>query len=223
MNPKDESGAIIELELLLSNWRFHPTDNSIDVAVIEQGIPSNADQLVLPLSLGADREKFDKNDIDLGDEVFISGLFVHHYGKHRNIQIVRVGNLAALNEEKVGTKRGLIDAYLIEARSIGGLSGSPVFLNLGTSRLIEGALKFHSDGPMCFLLGLIHGHFDVTAGDTLVDGSMEDAARESVNSGIAIVVPFEKIWEVVDHAMRAGISYAPKTSALSNFNASNIS
>src|SRR5260370_40507944 len=65
--------------------------------------------------------------IGLGEEVAIVGLFGSHYGKSRNIPIVRIGNIAAMLEEPVFTKEyGYIEAYLIEARSIGGFRGAAV-------------------------------------------------------------------------------------------------
>jgi hypothetical protein len=58
------------------------------------------------------------------------GLFKSHYGEQRNIPIIRIGNIAALPEEPVQTHYcGPTDAYLVEVRSIAGLSGSPVFKN----------------------------------------------------------------------------------------------
>ncbi len=203
LNPVDTNQDVISINVPLDSWKFHPNDASLDVAVYEHDIPSDVDQLVLPLSIGATPEELADNEVDLGDEVFISGLFIHHYGARRNIPIVRTGNLAALDEEPVLTKRGLIQAYLIEARSIGGLSGSPVFLNLGTTRVIGGDFKRVSGGPKVLLLGLIHGHYEADSEDALlVDGVNEDTISSSVNAGIAIVVPFARIGEVVEYAMR---------------------
>lgn len=111
--------------------------------------------------------------------------------------------MAALDEEPVLTKRGLIQAYLVEARSIGGLSGSPVFVNLGNTRVIGGGLRLGSGGPTILLLGLIHGHYEAgTEEALLVDDVNEDMISASINAGIAIVVPFTRIKEVVEHAMR---------------------
>ena len=203
LNPVDPERDVVSITVPLDRWQFHPHDASLDVAVYEQGIPADVDQLVLPLGLGATPEQLAANEVDLGDEVFISGLFIHHYGARRNIPIVRTGNLAALDEEPVVTKRGLIQAYLVEARSIGGLSGSPVFLNLGNARVIGGALKFASGGPTFLLLGLIHGHYEAAAEEALLaDHVNEDTIGASINAGIAIVVPFNRIKEVVEHAMR---------------------
>ena len=133
-------------------WLFHPTDPSVDLALLHTGVPNGWDHLVIPSSMCATPQSLEANAVGLGDEVFIVGLFRHHHGTQRNIPIVRVGNLAAMTEEKVNTKHyGLVDAYLIEARSIGGLSGSPVFLNMGAVRYLEGQVK-HAQNGLMFLL-----------------------------------------------------------------------
>lgn len=158
------------------------------------------DHLVFPYSLCATDEKMKENEVGLGDEVFVTGLFKHHHGTRRNIPIVRVGNLACMTEEKVTTNHfGEIDGYLIEARSIGGLSGSPVFLNLGSSSVIGGNMIIGSGGPRFLLLGLIHGHYDVEASDVdqLIDDSSATNQYDQINTGIAIVVPFTKIDSVI--------------------------
>lgn len=198
MNKKD--GEAQWLCAPLDKWFTHPTDISIDVAIFEMGIPAGMDHLVLPYSLCVTDAKIKENEVGLGDEVFVTGLFKHHHGTKRNIPIVRVGNLACMTEEKITTNNfGEIDGYLIEARSIGGLSGSPVFLSLGSSRVIGGKMMIGTDGPRFLLLGLIHGHYDVEASD--VDQLMNDASSTSqydrVNTGIAIVVPFNKIDSVI--------------------------
>lgn len=209
LNPTDATQEVISIEVPIDRWVFHPTDSTVDVAMVEQGIPNHVDQLALPLSLAATSEAMAASEIDLGDEVFVSGLFIHHFGSSRNIPIVRVGHLAALNEEHIQTRRGLMDAYLIEARSIGGLSGSPVFLNLGTTRTIGGSMVV-GGGPSFLLLGLIHGHFESGHDIQLMSDSLEDdASRQAVNAGIAIVVPFHKIKEVYDHACRPRFHSSP--------------
>jgi hypothetical protein len=191
-------GEAAWMETNISNWFQHPTDTSIDVAMIPCGIPEECDHVVVPFSLCATQRILQQHEVGLGAEVFITGLFRHHHGNQRNIPIVRVGNIACLIEEKIQTKDfGEIDAYLIEARSIGGLSGSPVFVNLGTVRWVNGQLKF-SKRPAYFLFGLIHGHYDVSAMAVNGAATTEDnvLTTERVNTGIAIVVPFDRIEEV---------------------------
>ena len=179
----------------LDKWFVHPTDASIDVAIYEAGIPEQYDHLVLPYTVAVTDEIMRQNEVGLGDEVFITGLFRHHHGTARNIPIVRIGNLACMAEERVTTRFGDMDAYLIEARSIGGLSGSPVFLNLGSVRVIENQLKFRGSGAAVFLLGLVHGHYDVKA--DMTDVQDDGLSFEQVNTGIAIIVPVQSINSVI--------------------------
>jgi hypothetical protein len=92
------------------------------------GVPPGADHLVLPMRMCATKDILKQHDVGLGEKVIISGLFQHHFGIKKNIPIVGVGNLAAFDDEKIVTRPfGEIDAYLVEARSIGGLSGSRHF------------------------------------------------------------------------------------------------
>lgn len=194
------AGESLWVQCQSNDWLFHPDDESIDIALLRTGIPAQLDHLVFPHALCATGDVLRTNAIGLGDEVFVVGLFHHHHGNRRNIPIVRVGNLAAMAEEKVYTKNfGLMDAYLIEARSIGGLSGSPVFLNLGLVRYIDGQVKHAQGGHMFFLLGLIHGHYDVPApsiDDCQLDGP-DLLSTGRINTGMAIVVPMHKIFETV--------------------------
>ena len=102
--------------------------------------------------------------------------------------------------ELVATRCGDMEAYLIEARSIGGLSGSPVFVNLGTSRLKDGQVHLSTRRYNFHLLGLMHGHWDVPLLE--VDGTSEDSVgQRKVNMGIGIVVPAKKILEALEHPM----------------------
>ena len=59
-------------------------------------------------------------------------------------------------------------------------------------------MKFSAGRTIFFLFGLIHGHYDVSA--SLVDSANtkkdHGLTPERVNTGIAIVVPFQRIEEV---------------------------
>src|SRR5689334_8050250 len=102
------------------------------------------------------------NALEIGpcDEVIFPGLFSHHAGNDRNIPIVRRGTIAAIPGEKVTTERmGKINAFLMEARSIGGLSGSPVFVHLGENRVLKNDPRAIANPQRDYLIGLVHGHF----------------------------------------------------------------
>src|SRR5258705_8778907 len=62
----------------------------------------------------------------------ITGLFLGHHGKSRNVPIVRFGTVSAMPGELLESTytNKPHQSYVIESRSLGGLSGSPVFLIL---------------------------------------------------------------------------------------------
>ena len=169
-----------------ARWCTHPTDSSVDVAVASWIPRKELEVKTVPTSMFLTDAVIKEKNIGVGDEVFITGLFAHLSGSKKNLPIVRMGNLAMMPSEPVHTRLGDIEAYLIEARSIGGLSGSPVFVI---------ASLF---GPT-YLLGLMHGHWDI-APDLKNDAVlMDDDTLGKVNMGIAIVIPAKKILEVLQH------------------------
>lgn len=195
INKTDGTSAVHTSHVI--DWRFHPDDHSVDVAVLS-GFFSQDDFDTQPLdvALAASEKIIQENEIGIGDEVFLPGLFSNHAGYERNLPIVRIGNIAMMPEEPVNVgKLGPTDAYLIEARSIGGLSGSPVFVNLGASR-IYGDTAHPNRGARFYWIGLMHGHWDAQVSEE--DAIAEDiVAKDRVNMGIAIVIPVAKILEVI--------------------------
>jgi hypothetical protein len=181
LNTKSEGP--IWVETLLKDWRFHPEGKSVDVAVVELPWNDKWDHVSFPIveEYRATQEAIREYEIGIGNEVFIAGLFHPHHGTENNIPIVRVGSIAAMPTEPVDTELGRMAAYLIDTRSIRGLSGSPVFVVLGTTRTVSGLPN--RQFQRFFLLGLVHGHFKLST---------------EVNLGIEIVVPVEKIVEVCE-------------------------
>jgi len=186
------SGKADWIKTRASDWKFHPQE-SIDVAILQRELPAEIDHLGFEQSWfygGGNPPKFlRETPIGIGDEVFVVGLFTQRVGNNKNIPIIRMGNVSAMadNEEPVQTTKGPMVACLIESHSIGGLSGSPVFVECQ----ISGAPN-HSQAY--YLLGLMHGHFgcdDLSADSAKKDGKL--------NSGITAVVPCERITETVDH------------------------
>jgi len=141
------------------------------------GIGAGNDHLAFPADRLFDRSLFEEFEIGIGHDVFVTGLFRHHHGEQKNIPIVRVGTIAALDEEKVQTTVYLRDAYLIECRSIGGLSGSPVFLQVESELMLKvrTAQTLPTHPPGTYLLGVMHGHFD--SDEAEVDSGGEDVEK----------------------------------------------
>lgn len=194
LNFKD--GSTRSISHNINSWIYH-VDNSVDIAVSPCYFPEEADHLYYLVSNFSSAQTLKDYDIGCWEEVFITGLFSHHSGNKNNMPIVRIGNIAMMPDEKIDTQMGLMTAYLIESRSIWWLSGSPVFLNLGSVRLIDGQIKQASDTYIPPLLGLIHGHFDSKSND--IDSIADDNSEaKKINVGIAIVTPIEKLIEVLE-------------------------
>ncbi len=193
-------GGTTSVRSAISKWRFHPSDSSVDIAVLSWAPdPKLYDYLNVATDMAISDEIIQQYEIDAGDEVFIAGLFSNHYGVSKNLPILRVGNIALMPEEKVATATlGSIDAYLIEARSIGGLSGSPVFAYLGHTRFLKGDPSLETPQKLFVWLGVMHGHWDVD--ESAIDSSTVDVGGhyKSVNMGIGIVVPAEKVVETIE-------------------------
>ncbi|MDP2408951.1 MAG: hypothetical protein Q8M26_01565 [Pseudolabrys sp.] len=122
-----------------AHWEFHPTDPKCDVAV--SGFTASRDTFDFRGVMLSDGivtpEYITEHDIGAGDQVYTTGLLVSHFGRTKNVPIVRIGNIAAMSEGSVdlGESLGHQEVYLTESRSIGGLSGSPVFLQTVPHRI----------------------------------------------------------------------------------------
>lgn len=194
VNTKDGKATLFKCPAGMK-WWFHPDETqSADVAVFPVLLPDHIyktlDFRTIPLEMMASSDDVIKEkEIGIGDEVFSIGLFTHHSGNDKNHPIVRMGNISMIPHDQIPTKSfGNMEVYLIESRSIGGLSGSPVFV-LKQKHLGEWKI---------YLLGLIHGHWDID-NDKVIDGANEDSEiKAGVNVGIAMVAPAKKIIETIN-------------------------
>ena len=222
-NGKGKSG-IKYVALSKAKWHFHPghrqhapRQNYIDVAVYEVDFSwTDLEVVVVAADDVVDDDFIDKYSIGTGDEVAIAGLFHSHIGTVQNVPIIRTGNIAAMRGEPVPSSCGMMDGYLIESRSIGGVSGSPVFLNMSVrpeevlppyDRTGVWAPKKIEKAPKPYrLLGLVHGYY------TLVDQhewvSKTDQQVGDINTGISIVVPVEKVIETINPVFERSIEMA---------------
>jgi hypothetical protein len=179
-------------------WYFHPTESdSVDAAILPFASSRIHDYDIspIPVQILADDARIKEYDIGLGDEIFSVGLFTRYFGLTTLIPIVRTGNIAMMPKEPVPRGGyGLAEAYLAEGRSIGGLSGSPVFCR-NTVKMPgvneQGQLKHVAGVGQIHLLGLVHGHWELP-----MDFSESDKF-EAVNMGVSIVIPAKKILEIL--------------------------
>lgn len=186
-------GGATWAESSVDHW--YQGDPSVDCAVLPW-VPDpemSVDYVGWHIGLSAATNAvIEREGIGLGDEVFMVGLFRNHLGRDRNEPIIRVGNIAAMPTDPIKSPiYGDMRAILIEARSIGGLSGSPVFVHLGFARWREGQVMQAGAEMPFFFLGLMHGHWELP--DAGPDRLLTDEPGEKINSGIGVVVPTDEV------------------------------
>jgi hypothetical protein len=194
-----KEGGVAQLKMA-PFWTPHPIDDSIDIALTPCALEDHYDVKPIPTSLFFTREKMEKGVIGIGDETVTVGLFTPAPGIARNQPIIRIGNIAMLPGEPVQVEGKFSEVYLVEARSIGGMSGSPVFLvrhEIVKSETLDGKADYAYQAHYG-LLGLMHGHWDIRESDINSPRFVQDR-RNGVNMGIAVVVPAQKIAEAINH------------------------
>jgi S1-C subfamily serine protease len=186
-------GGYHDIPTQTTQWFRHATDPRADVAVLPIELAEDWQLVFITASSAVTPELVQKEGIGPGDEALICGLFRHHQAKDRVLPVVRSGMIAAMPTEPVDTRLGKMDAYLIDAHSIGGASGSPVFAQPFGFRWVPAGEHGQYGGDPAgklFWLGMLHGHFD---DERPVDG------QKPFNTGISIVIPAYKVLEVLNH------------------------
>lgn len=186
-------GPRVEIAVEQDLWISH-ADPVVDLAAIA-GIPdlSLLDHMIIDSGSIMTAESKARWSIGLGDEVAMVGLFFHHAGSTHNEPIVRIGNIAAMPNDPVATGLGSGEAWLVECRSTGGISGAPVIVNLGPFRP---AASEPGQPPFWMLFGCVHGHWDEPGADS---------AAGRVNVGIALVTPSHRVLELLEQLAGAPV------------------
>lgn len=183
------------------HWYFDPDDPvASDVAVFPWG-PSGGQFLyrVYPTTDFVTPDILKDQRVGIGDEVFAIGLFSPLEKQPQQIPIARVGHVAMMADENQPIRTSENEPpralHLIEARSIGGLSGAPVYVRETTSIVhpdsTPGNIKYLFGAGDFYLLGLMHGHWDLPP-DHASDPT------EILHAGIAGVTPASKILKVLN-------------------------
>jgi hypothetical protein len=212
INRRDGGSRTVQLS---NEWVF-PKNRAIDVCVIP--FPTTSDFLVdvwfrpIPTDTFLTREVIDDQWVGVGDELVISGLFSKRGGEARNLPILRSGIISAMPEEPfeevIEKKRYKFDAYLVEMRSIGGLSGSPVFLVIEPWRVPIAHMPNLKELQWKFyLLGLVRGRWDLKKQEEAQNPkehkrreplTQEEGEMERLNTGIAQVTPISEAMALIN-------------------------
>jgi hypothetical protein len=134
----------------------------------------------------------------IGHQVYFLGLFTEEYGERRNLPVARFGHISRMPtpiRTKICETWYTLTAYLMEFHSLGGYSGSPVFVMYPT--VVQDSRTYQVDLTWANgLMGILSGHYEIKE-----DGDKEAEYYEDIettmNSGMALVTPSVAIKELL--------------------------
>src|SRR5438552_4187421 len=130
------------------HWYFHPTDATVDVAVIPYELPTWADNIWLGYKSILSEFTLWSKAIGAGDFAYVVGVLHFMHGTARNMPAVHTGHIVLMpDDEKIPiddwrSKRKKAppieaDAYLVQATALPGSSGSPVFARRSLETMLD--------------------------------------------------------------------------------------
>jgi hypothetical protein len=205
-----EDGRSVRTEIDKYEWAFHD-DATVDIAAVAITFTGTDPRTVEHARLHRDScltaARIKEHNIGIGSETTVIGMFRPRPGDVRNIPVVRSGVIAAMPGEPIYDETAPSEpftAYLVEVLSLGGLSGSPVFVHTLAGR--DHRHPTRQTGPArvetwtewnqgTFLLGVVRSHYDEPP------PAPDDRRPRSewINKGIAAVTPIEAVLEVLDY------------------------
>jgi len=195
VNRRDGSARHIAIN---REWHYHDNE-AVDLAVVPVDVTGEDDVALIHDGSLVRPELIEKLAIGVGDDLFLPGLFADRPGTDRNRPVIRDGIIAAMTGEDFADDDSGFPyrAYLAEVRSIGGLSGSPVFVHVPPHRIPPPPFPMRSEPPgEVFLLGVIRGHFDYKV--ALPTAEFSRAELHKINMGIAVVTPSDDLNAVLN-------------------------
>ena len=197
---EDRPAGVRYIGVPFARWQF-PRNPTIDLAVaLWNPTPSKLrlQYETVPLDMLATIDFIREEMIGIGELIFYPGCFTSHQETTRNIPIVRTGHIAAMPHEPFRDKHRDVEAYLVEAFSIGGFSGAPVFIGYDARRGPAYTLKdYRAWGPgdpppiiredepeFARVIGVMSGHF------------RHKQPYGTIHSGLSFVVPAVQLREL---------------------------
>jgi hypothetical protein len=192
-------GGVDIMELDDRSWLFHP-EHDLAIAPLDLTNSRHRTHLVCWPNDFLTEDNVRTYRIGPGDDCFMVSRFVAHDGRQRNTPSVRFGAIAQMPTERIKFDDGSEqESFLVEARSIAGHSGSPVFIWLlpfsGTfaGGRVSGSWTY---GP--WLLGVDHCHLfsQESVFDRKTGRSVNKDWSVRGNTGMMGVVPAWRLAEM---------------------------
>jgi len=182
----------------------HPDDDGVDIVVFRSLHYDVTNYKILPFDLIASKTTFDEEKIRQTDRIMFPSLLINFMGTSMNYPVFRDGTIALIPEEKVplrymvGSKEinTQQEIILVDATSIQGASGSPVFLRPGPR--LKGN-TFNLGESKAYLIGVMHGFYPATPRKILEIETSKTQDMYAENSGIAIIFPSWKLQDILQN------------------------
>jgi hypothetical protein len=203
------SGATRIRDLRNSPWTDHPDQDEVSVCPIEDLCEVTERFRAIPIHMLVTGPMVNELWIGPGDDVFMIGRYVSLEGHQQNMPTARFGHIAMM-PHPIKTQGLNLEGYLVEANSLAGYSGSPVFLNIAPwevrpadprgNQLAEEywhrrAATEEGGGQVIWLLGINWGHLPVMVPARTEDGT---DLQVQLNAGMMCVSPAWKIIETLN-------------------------
>jgi hypothetical protein len=199
LNTVNGGTDIIECEP--HEWYF---TNQHDLAIIPIKVDLAKHRVkAVPLNEFITPDAISTYDIGPGDEVFMIGRFVKHDGKLINNPSVRFGNLSMMVDNIEHPGLGTQESFAVEMRSMGGYSGSPVYVHPSAWNMNRRVTNI--GGQHLFLLGVDWGHIvdhsevqvKIVSTEVLAKGPDRQVSYVAANTGMNGVVPAWRLAEMI--------------------------
>jgi hypothetical protein len=123
-------GKLDPIPLDGERWFTHPAGDDLAVCLVGLNKRVHKFEYLAP-GEWCGEGRVEMLNIGPGDDCFIVGRFISRDGKEKNVPTVRFGNIAQMPGEPIVQDDGFKqESFLVEARSIPGYSGSPVFIQI---------------------------------------------------------------------------------------------
>jgi hypothetical protein len=182
------------LEFQVADWQFvDGGDDVCAVAIDRSTIMQSTDEWdAIEYTDFLDKDDIEKQQIGLGENAFMIGLFASHHGGERNVPSARFGNVSMIAHDSApvqSSKDFRRPAHIVDMRSRTGFSGSPVFIyrtpidNLDQKEPPwSGDAAHRKDVTMLRLLGIHAGQFN----DIIKVRKTTDAQLEALEFDIVL-------------------------------------
>lgn len=194
-----DDGRSVPVTIPEPSWHAHSRGYDIAAAYFPQGAFANANGLLTKTFIT--ERRLGKWELGVGDDLMVISRHVGYQGKVQNRPVLHSGMISLSPPEDVYNPETQQDepSFLIEARSWGGFSGSPVLGYRAPLQPRLGAVnrRQNIETARIFVVGMIWGHlprWEPIHGAT----GKQTGDYVRVNTGMSAVVPAWEIEEVLD-------------------------